>query len=111
MGIEPTLSAWEAEVLPLNYTRWVMLYEVRLTQAGENGRDATAKARRLQESMAGSLLLARTRFGTRLDRNPQCFRIGGLFQPTRFFAASGPSLFGIGGIAEFRDARRSTLAN
>ncbi len=22
MGIEPTLSAWEAEVLPLNYTRW-----------------------------------------------------------------------------------------
>ena len=23
MGIEPTLSAWEAEVLPLNYTRSV----------------------------------------------------------------------------------------
>ena len=23
MGIEPTLSAWEAEVLPLNYTRGV----------------------------------------------------------------------------------------
>ncbi len=23
MGIEPTLSAWEAEVLPLNYTRAV----------------------------------------------------------------------------------------
>ena len=23
MGIEPTLSAWEAEVLPLNYTRKV----------------------------------------------------------------------------------------
>ena len=23
MGIEPTLSAWEAEVLPLNYTRMV----------------------------------------------------------------------------------------
>jgi hypothetical protein len=22
MGIEPTLPAWEAEVLPLNYTRW-----------------------------------------------------------------------------------------
>ncbi len=22
MGIEPTLSAWEAEVLPLNYTRF-----------------------------------------------------------------------------------------
>ncbi len=30
MGIEPTLSAWEAEVLPLNYTRmnlalWAMV--------------------------------------------------------------------------------------
>ena len=27
MGIEPTLSAWEAEVLPLNYTRlvWILL--------------------------------------------------------------------------------------
>jgi hypothetical protein len=25
MGIEPTLSAWEAEVLPLNYTRVVAL--------------------------------------------------------------------------------------
>jgi hypothetical protein len=22
MGIEPTLKAWEAFVLPLNYTRW-----------------------------------------------------------------------------------------
>jgi hypothetical protein len=22
MGIEPTSSAWKAEVLPLNYTRW-----------------------------------------------------------------------------------------
>jgi hypothetical protein len=25
MGIEPTLSAWEAEVLPLNYTRKKMV--------------------------------------------------------------------------------------
>ena len=24
MGIEPTLSAWEAEVLPLNYTRLML---------------------------------------------------------------------------------------
>ena len=29
MGIEPTLSAWEAEVLPLNYTR---LQTARLTR-------------------------------------------------------------------------------
>ncbi len=28
MGIEPTLFAWEAKVLPLNYTRlvWALLY-------------------------------------------------------------------------------------
>jgi len=25
MGIEPTLSAWKAEVLPLNYTRIIAL--------------------------------------------------------------------------------------
>jgi hypothetical protein len=25
MGIEPTLSAWKAEVLPLNYTRLSMV--------------------------------------------------------------------------------------
>jgi hypothetical protein len=25
MGIEPTLSAWEAEVLPLNYTRNLLI--------------------------------------------------------------------------------------
>ena len=28
MGIEPTLSAWEAEVLPLNYTR-VFVYSTK----------------------------------------------------------------------------------
>ncbi len=27
MGIEPTSSAWKAEVLPLNYTRRTHLYE------------------------------------------------------------------------------------
>ena len=26
MGIEPTLSAWEAEVLPLNYTRFALRF-------------------------------------------------------------------------------------
>ena len=25
MGIEPTLSAWKAEVLPLNYTRFIQV--------------------------------------------------------------------------------------
>ena len=28
MGIEPTLSAWKAEVLPLNYTR--LVYNTRM---------------------------------------------------------------------------------
>ena len=27
MGIEPTYSAWKAEVLPLNYTRKIATYE------------------------------------------------------------------------------------
>ena len=35
MGIEPTLEAWEAAVLPLNYTRsepcWESLYEMPLS--------------------------------------------------------------------------------
>jgi hypothetical protein len=29
MGIEPTLSAWEAEVLPLNYTRNTIFFILR----------------------------------------------------------------------------------
>ena len=28
MGIEPTLSAWEADVLPLNYTRDEAFYNL-----------------------------------------------------------------------------------
>ena len=31
MGIEPTLSAWKAEVLPLNYTRLVQHLDPSLT--------------------------------------------------------------------------------
>ena len=27
MGIEPTQSAWKAEVLPLNYTRFTLLHQ------------------------------------------------------------------------------------
>ncbi len=30
MGIEPTTSAWEAEVLPLNYTRMISINEIVL---------------------------------------------------------------------------------
>ena len=31
MGIEPTFKAWEALVLPLNYTRWGLLSHQDLT--------------------------------------------------------------------------------
>ncbi len=31
MGIEPTLSAWEAEVLPLNYTRAKGAADINMT--------------------------------------------------------------------------------
>ena len=29
MGIEPTYLAWKASVLPLNYTRWNLKYEIK----------------------------------------------------------------------------------
>ena len=42
MGIEPTQSAWKAEVLPLNYTRAFLnaLYEI-----GGGGRIRTSEGR------------------------------------------------------------------
>jgi hypothetical protein len=30
MGIEPTYSAWEAEVLPLNYTRTIDFHAMKI---------------------------------------------------------------------------------
>ena len=36
MGIEPTYSAWEADVLPLNYTRKVIVVVI-LNPAGDPG--------------------------------------------------------------------------
>ena len=29
MGVEPTLPAWEAEVLPMNYIRMYVQYSIR----------------------------------------------------------------------------------
>ena len=37
MGIEPTSSAWKAEVLPLNYVRMNLLLILPFTQAVEGG--------------------------------------------------------------------------
>ena len=36
MGIEPTLVAWEATVLPLNYTRWPTLILCRSRRVGKS---------------------------------------------------------------------------
>ena len=44
MGIEPTPSAWEAEVLPLNYTRCMMSYYARLNLPRLHGENPSAKA-------------------------------------------------------------------
>ena len=44
MGIEPTLEAWEAAVLPLNYTRKTML----LSNANIIASDPLGKRQRLQ---------------------------------------------------------------
>lgn len=49
MGIEPTLSAWEAEVLPLNYTRF--------------GRDSSIRPR------AGNGPLQRNLYACTVDAN------------------------------------------
>ncbi len=43
MGIEPTLSAWEAEVLPLNYTR-VDTHFTRIFNRCANGPAITSAA-------------------------------------------------------------------
>ena len=44
MGIEPTLAAWEAAVLPLNYTRIARLIYVLLNGAATNAiRSANAR--------------------------------------------------------------------
>ncbi len=37
MGIEPTLSAWEAEVLPLNYTRIGLILNRLMIHISVNG--------------------------------------------------------------------------
>ena len=48
MGIEPTLSAWKAEVLPLNYTRMTTL-TTRLVE-GEGFEPSKAKPADLQSA-------------------------------------------------------------
>jgi hypothetical protein len=50
MGIEPTLSAWKAEVLPLNYTRTVVEH---LLVEGEGFEPSKVKPSDLQSDPFG----------------------------------------------------------
>ena len=52
MGIEPTSSAWKAEVLPLNYTRIVILrspFPILLTLTRINDQDCPQKRPKMVE--------------------------------------------------------------
>ena len=63
MGIEPTLSAWEADVLPLNYTRdGERILAIR--RAGGQAAMRSAQTARLTRWLAGARVLANnaTRF-------------------------------------------------
>ncbi len=42
-GIEPALSAWKAEVLPLNYTRFSHGHSHRLTEKWWRGKDSNLR--------------------------------------------------------------------
>ena len=44
MGIEPTLVAWEATVLPLNYTRWPVRILCRFLTTGKLRLEPAARA-------------------------------------------------------------------
>ncbi len=48
MGIEPTLSAWKAEVLPLNYTRYSLLTCSHTMVEGEGFEPSKAEPSDLQ---------------------------------------------------------------
>ena len=48
MGIEPTPSAWKAEVLPLNYARKPLLVRIRNELEGAGFEPAKAKPSDLQ---------------------------------------------------------------
>ncbi len=50
MGIEPTSSAWEAEVLPLNYTR-TKRFKTLLTPKQSFNRNRTPKIKPAEKSL------------------------------------------------------------
>ncbi|KTC82520.1 hypothetical protein Lbru_1745 [Legionella brunensis] len=64
MGIEPTLSAWKAEVLPLNYTRLLTYFSILVE--GEGFEPSKAEPSDLQSDPFG-------RSGTPPKRTPFSF--------------------------------------
>lgn len=68
MGIEPTLSAWKAEVLPLNYTRFLTSL---LTGGGEGFEPSKAEPSDLQSDPFD-------RSGTPPKRTLLSFKMNGL---------------------------------
>ena len=68
MGIEPTLSAWKAEVLPLNYTRLFYIFSKVLVE-GEGFEPSKAEPSDLQSDPFG-------RSGTPPKRTPFSFMVG-----------------------------------
>jgi hypothetical protein len=67
MGIEPTLSAWKAEVLPLNYTRLFLHLFIVLVE-GEGFEPSKAEPSDLQSDPFG-------RSGTPPKRTPFSFMV------------------------------------
>ena len=61
MGIEPTLSAWEAEVLPLNYTRDMATHFTKMAERGQSLFSAAIKTPFINLNL-GFLLHARNEF-------------------------------------------------
>ena len=56
MGIEPTWSAWEAEVLPLNYTRDLRIGPFGPIRATTIYKAGSAGLKRLRSCVAGAKL-------------------------------------------------------
>lgn len=100
MGIEPTPSAWEAEVLPLNYTRSMF----RTSPCGPAIKEGPRlyrndKKQSWQDVIPDAITMTRKpSFG-----NSEIFLVRSafdrLFEPTRLFAMTRPGLFGVTGIA------------
>ena len=99
MGIEPTLSAWEAEVLPLNYTRSPIKYSLQPPRFDQQGNAWKPPARHrpgCARSVASSAGPAAPRPPSAAP-SPSCCRVSA--SRSRAGSSTSTRLFG-------RDARR-----